>query len=193
MENFRTIIERCSPFSIKLLSRRYVVTHLDRMKALLNREDAVASCLDMASYRQYVDELEHNWQNNLHMGCCVVRKDDRAERPIAMAIASANVYRADVPRPTELNWQRTNAYMDKEEQWCLEYLVRAREYCGSGWFIIDMDKDKVLTSLLNNIRQREDIGPRAHRKLVDTLTLRHGAAAAEQGAGGGADGGVTYP
>ena len=115
----------------KLLSRRYIVTHLDRMKALLNREDAVASRLEMASYRQYVDELEHNWQDDLHMGCCVVHKDDGAERPIAMAIASASVYRADVQRPTELNWRRTNACMEKEEQRCLESLVRVREFRGS--------------------------------------------------------------
>jgi hypothetical protein len=40
----------------------------------------------MGSYRQYVDELEeHNW-------------DDQAEKTIAMAIASASVYRGDVCR-----------------------------------------------------------------------------------------------
>ena len=89
-------LERHSPFSIKLLSSRYVATHLERINTLLNREDSVASCLDMGSYRQYVDELEHNWDDDFYMGCCAVRKEDQAEKPIAMAIASASVYRGDV-------------------------------------------------------------------------------------------------
>jgi hypothetical protein len=89
MENFKAIIERRSPFSIKLLARRYVVIHLERIKSLLSREDAVASRLDMRSYRQYVDELEHNWDDDIYMGCCVRREDDLAEKPIAVAIASA--------------------------------------------------------------------------------------------------------
>jgi hypothetical protein len=50
----------------------------------------------MGSYRQYVDELEHNWDDDFYMGCCAVRKEDQAEKPIAMAIAYANVYRGDV-------------------------------------------------------------------------------------------------
>ena len=104
MENFKEVIERRSPFSIKLLTQRYVATHLDRIKSFLNREDAVASRLDMGSYRQYVSDLEYNWQDDLNMGCCVVRKEDQAEKPIAVAIASASAYRADVMRPTELNW-----------------------------------------------------------------------------------------
>ena len=63
---------------------------------------------------------------------------------------------------------------------------------------MSLDKNPIMSL------QVQDIGPRAHRKLVDTLTLRHEAAAAEQGADGGADGGgggedgggdggVTYP
>jgi hypothetical protein len=51
MGNFKAIIERRSPFSIKLLAPRYVVIHLERIKSLLNREDAVASRLDMRSAR----------------------------------------------------------------------------------------------------------------------------------------------
>ena len=51
MENFKAIIERRSPFSIKLLAPRYVVIHLERIKSLLSREDAVASRLDMRSAR----------------------------------------------------------------------------------------------------------------------------------------------
>jgi hypothetical protein len=180
----------------------------------------------MESYRQYMDELEHNWQDDLYMGCCVVRKEDQAEKPIAMVIASASVYRADVRRLTDLNWRRTNAYREKEEQWCLEYLVRARECRGSGvgcfalvgllecfcsrfhdgvlWLLLaggfcntnalslytdvgflvtSLDSDKTPIMLL----QVQDIGQRACRKLVDTLT--HGAAAAEQGGGDGGDGG----
>ena len=132
MENFKEVIERRSPFSIKLLTQRYVAMHLDRIKSLLNREDAVTSRLDMGSYRQYVSDLEYNWQDDLNMGCCMVRKEDQAEKPIAVAIASASAYRADVRRPTELNWRRTNAYREKEDQWCLGYLVRAREFRGRG-------------------------------------------------------------
>jgi hypothetical protein len=56
MENFKEVIGRRSPFSIKLLTQRYVATHLDRIKSLLNREDAVASRLDMGSHRQYVSQ-----------------------------------------------------------------------------------------------------------------------------------------
>ncbi|CAB3991388.1 Hypothetical predicted protein [Paramuricea clavata] len=104
MENFREVIEQRFPFSIKLFSLRYVATHLDRIKSLLSREDAVASRLDMETYRQYVSDLEFDWQDDLKMGCCVVRKEDPAERPIAVAIASVSAYRADVRRPTKLNW-----------------------------------------------------------------------------------------
>ncbi|CAB4001310.1 partial [Paramuricea clavata] len=132
MENFKAVIERRSPFSIKLLGRRYVVIHLERIKSLLNREDAITSCLDMGTYRQYVDELEHNWDDNIYMGCCVVRKEDQAEKPIAVAIASASAYRTDVRRPTELNWRRTDANRQKQQQWCLDYLVRRRVFRGSG-------------------------------------------------------------
>jgi hypothetical protein len=228
MENFKEVIERRSPFSIKLLTQRYVATHLDQIKSLLNREDAVASHLDMGSHRQYVSDLKYNWQDDLNMGCCVVRKEDQAEKPIAVAIASASAYRADVRRLTELNWRRTNAYREKEDQWCLDYLVRAREFRGRGvgcfalvglmecfcsrfgdavlwlslaggfsnrntlslytdvgFFVMSLDSDKNPIMLL----QVHDIGQRARRKLVDTLTLRHGAAAAEQGGGGGAGGG----
>ena len=99
MENFKAIIERRSPFSIKLLAPRYVVIHLERIKSLLSREDAVASRLDM----------EHNWDDDIYMGCCVLREDDLAEKPIAVAIASAREYREDVRRPTELNWRKTEA------------------------------------------------------------------------------------
>jgi GNAT superfamily N-acetyltransferase len=197
----------------------YVATHLDRFKSLLNREDAVASRLDMGSHRQYVSDLEYNWQDDLNMGCCVVRKEDQAEKPIAVAIASASAYRADVRRLTELNWRRTNAYREREDQWCLDYLVRAREFRGRGvgcfalvglmecfcsrfgdavlwlslaggfsnrntlslytdvgFFVMSLDSDKNPIMLL----QVHDIGQRARRMLVDTLTLRYGAAAAEQ-------------
>jgi hypothetical protein len=68
MENFKEVIERRSPFSIKLLTQRYVATHLDRIKSSLNREDAVASRLDMGSYRQYVSDLEYDWQDEINMG-----------------------------------------------------------------------------------------------------------------------------
>ena len=104
IQYFKAVIERRSQFSIKLLDHMYVAIHLERIKSLLNREDAVASRLDMGYYRQYVDELEHNWDDNIYMGCCVVRKEDQAEKPIAVGIASASTYRADVRRPMELNW-----------------------------------------------------------------------------------------
>ena len=64
-------------------------------------------------------------------------------------------------------------------------------YTDVGFFVTSLDSDKHPIMSL----QVHDIGHRARRKLVDTLTLRHGAAAAEQGGGGGGDGcdGVTYP
>ena len=225
MENFKAIIERRSPFSIKLLAPRYVVIHLERIKSLLSREDAVASRLDMRSYRQYVDELEHNWDDDIYMGCCVLREDDLAEKPIAVAIASAREYREDVRRPTELNWRKTEAYRDKGQQWSLDYLVRARQCRGVGCFVLvgllesfcSQFDDWMLWHLLagrfsnrnalslytdfvflvrslddkNPIMslQVHDIGQRACRKLVHTLTLRHMAAAAEQGGDGGDGGG----
>jgi hypothetical protein len=136
MENFKAIIERRSPFSIKLLARRYVAIHLERIKSLLSREDAVASRLDMRSYRQYVDELEHNWDDDIYMGCCVRREDDLAEKPIAVAIASAREYREDVRRLTELNWRKNEAYRDNGQQWSLDYLVRARQCRGVGCFVL---------------------------------------------------------
>ncbi|CAB4020251.1 Hypothetical predicted protein [Paramuricea clavata] len=132
METFKAVIERRSPFSIKLLNRRYVAIHLERIKSLLNREDAIASRLDMGTYRQYVNELEHNWDNNIYIGCCMLHKENHAEKPIALAIASASAYRANVRRPMGLNWRRTDAYRQKEQQWCLDYLVRASEFRGRG-------------------------------------------------------------
>ncbi|CAB3982596.1 Hypothetical predicted protein [Paramuricea clavata] len=120
------------------------------------------------------------------MGCCVVCKEDQAEKPIAMVIASASAYRADVRRSTELNWRRTNAYREKEDQWCLDYLVRntLSLYTTVGFLVTSLDSDKNPIMLL----QVHDIGQRAHRKVVDTLISRHGAAAAEQGGGGNGSG-----
>ncbi|CAB4000953.1 Hypothetical predicted protein [Paramuricea clavata] len=91
------------------------------MKVLLNGEDTVAIRLDTASYKHYLDEIEHNWHDDLHMGCCVVQKDDGTQGPTAMAITSSSVYRGDVERLTELNWCRTKNHREMEQQWCLDY------------------------------------------------------------------------
>lgn len=130
--DFRAIIEERSAYSIRLLNKAYILAHLQAIKSILHREDARASRLDMQAYSNYVDELSRDWLDEMNMGCCVVRKDDAEEVPVAIAIATKLEYRDGVRRPTELNWRRTQTYLGMEDQWCLDYVVRSRAHGGSG-------------------------------------------------------------
>lgn len=131
--SFRAILEGRSAYSIRLLRRAYFRVHSEHIKALLDREDARASRLDMRTYSRYIDELSEGWLDEANIGCYVIRKDDTEEEvPIAIAIASKREYRDGARRPTELNWERTQMYLGVEDQWCLEYLVRSRGHRGSG-------------------------------------------------------------
>jgi hypothetical protein len=118
-----------------------------------------------------VDELEHNWDDDIYMGCCVLREDDLAEKPIAVAIASAREYREDVRRPTELNWRKTEAYRDNIETSFPEDRI------GDGDVIVN---DQSLSALLwgnieAKIGRRDDLPGTCQRcRLVgfDTQEVR---------------------
>ena len=101
--DFHATIEEHSAYLIRLLNKAYILAHLQAIKSLLRREDGRASHLDMQSYSNYVDELSRDWLDEMNMGCCVVRKDDTEEVPVAIAIATKLEYRDGVRRPTELN------------------------------------------------------------------------------------------
>lgn len=231
MQNFKAVIEERSPFTAQLVDLHYMRTHQERIKELLERREAAASRIDLQEYTEFINDIIEDWDDSTHMACSVSRKNDNLSTPISIAIATKRIYRDDVRRPTELNWARTNEYRRLEEQWCVEYLVRAARYRGSGvgciaiggllegfrgcfdegmlWLLLaggfvnrnalslytdvgflvtSLDSDKTPIMSL----QVQDIGQRARRKVVDTLTLRYGRAdAGRQEAGHDDQGGAV--
>ena len=125
-----------------------------------------------------------------------------------MSFASKTDYRHDVRHLTELNWNKSNSYQELQDQWCLDYMLRSRDYRGSGvgcfvltgllecfaarfddgmlWLLLAggfqnrntlslyMDVGFLVTSLDSDKTpimslHVQDIGPRARKKVVDTL------------------------
>ena len=90
----------------------------------------IEKMLEPVAWTDFIEELSTHWLDDTAMGCCVVRKQDAEEVPMAIAVAIKMEYREGVRRPTELNWRRAQAYLGMEEQWCLEYVVRSRDHRG---------------------------------------------------------------
>ena len=231
----KTLLEARSPYSLKAVDARYLQLHANEVVAILDGEEARTSRLDVHAFTTYIDQLAaESWQENTNMACCVVRKNDALEIPLAIAIASKKEYRAGARRIVELNWEKTQQYRGLAEQWCVEYVVRSRDARGAGlgcfamaglleefearfegdgmlWLLLaggfpnisalsvyttfgflvtSLDSGK--TPIMSLQVRGADIRERVTRVVANTLTLRHGAAAADGAAdadGAGADDG----
>ena len=82
--NYRAILEQRSAYSLRPLRREYVQRHSNAIESLLHREDARASRLDMRAYTDFIEELSTHWLDDTAIGCCVVRKQDAEEVPVAI-------------------------------------------------------------------------------------------------------------
>ena len=79
MNEFQHIIRDRSRYTILIINIEYVRAHSNNLKRLLDERDAMASRLDVLTYREYVQEIPVDWRDDLHMGCAVVLKDDASQ------------------------------------------------------------------------------------------------------------------